>query len=142
LGAVFPFALVLAIFYFFLGIVGALTTDFAAPIMYKLDIGILDAWREFGDAARGNILAVVGYYLLAFVIWMPVFAFLFAASCCTCFIAALPAVHHVVFAPLYVFFRAIPLYMLADASKQYDVIETGRLSPERAAPPPPPPEVQ
>jgi hypothetical protein len=138
--SVLPWVLVAAPVWIGFWLVNSLTVTFVAPLMYKHEVGVRAGWGMFREAARGNGLAIAGYYGVYWLVSMLVGVAVFLVTCATCCMGALPVIHHTLFAPVYAFQWTVALYMLGDAGDRYAVVRPERLFPEQypEAPPPPP----
>ncbi len=109
--AVFGFAL------FFLGfplaIVGLLLDDFVVPLMVVRNARISEAWRICrAELLAGNLGGVVLFYILRLVLAMGVAMVTFVLTCLTCCLTVIPYLGTVILLPVFVFYRAYPLYYL------------------------------
>ncbi len=119
-------------------LVGAVLTDFVAPVMYVKDLLVVQACGEvWHRLIRPNLGAFALFYVLRVLLAMGAMIVVFAGTCLTCCIAALPYISSVVFLPVAVFFRAYPLFFPAGFGPEWD---PGMKFPEEASGPPELPE--
>lgn len=93
---------------------------FVIPIMYACKVPCTAAWRIFFDVARENSISMLAFigYRIAFSIAVGILTLF--ACCCTCAIGLLPVVSQTLFAPILIFDRAVPLFMLAQLGSDFD----------------------
>ena len=93
-----------------------LAWDFAVPVMHCRGVSATTAWRTVFALCNQHPFAVTGYLLLMSVWWLVTFLAVVAfalGTCCLGFIALIiPYIGTVVLLPIYVFFRAYPIYFL------------------------------
>ena len=106
-------------------IIGRLTKDFVVPLQFLRRSRCLDAWRELGGLARGNLGNLVLYFLFRIVLAISIAVVVVVAVLATCCIAgclfALPYLGTVFLLPILVFERAYSLHYLAQFGRDYDV---------------------
>lgn len=118
---------------FTLFIVHVLFGVFVVPLMYLGDLLAMEGWSAFRVMARGNVLAIIllllmrmGYFI-AFGIASTII------SIFTCCIGFLPVIHHILFAPFYVFDRAFSLYAIQSLGPDYTIFIQDQLLQEEEA---------
>lgn len=95
---------------------------FVVPLMYRFDLGVMDAWRRFLGlfSARPWPFLVCG--LLVFVLWIVVMAVVVTTGLMTCCLAflllAIPYIGTVVLLPVLITFRAFTVAFLAQLEPQ------------------------
>lgn len=105
-------------------IVQVLLRAFVVPIMWRYDLPAMQAWRVFLSILRINKAPVLLFLVirLAYATVFGITAML--VGCLTCCLGFLPYIHHVLFAPYYVFDRAYSLYMLESLGPDYQMVAT------------------
>jgi len=93
-----------------------LAWDFAVPVMHWRGVSATTAWRTVFALCNQHPFAVTGYLFLMSVWWLVAglaVVFLALGTCCIGFVALIiPYLGTVVLLPMYVFFRAYPVYFL------------------------------
>jgi len=106
-------------------IIGRLTRDFVVPLQFLRRTGTLDAWRELGGLARGNLGNLVLYLLFRIVLGIAIAVLVVAVVLATCCIAgclfALPYLGTVFLLPIRIFEQAYSLHYLAQFGPDCDV---------------------
>lgn len=112
---------------FALLLVSKLTKDFVVPVMWLRETGWQPAWREIGRliaACPGSFVLYLLFYLLLLVTTVVALAMVIFLTCCLAgCLLAIPYVGIVILLPVLVFFRAYPLYFLAQFGPDYDVLD-------------------
>ena len=112
---------------------------FVTPIMYMDDIMCTEAWWRFRDIAVGNILPILGFFLLRMALYMVAGMANFFVAIFTCCIGTLPLIQQIILAPFFVFDRAYSIYALESLGPEYQIIERPDLD---TPPEPEPPKYQ
>jgi hypothetical protein len=108
---------VLGLTFFFLGlplaIVALLVDDFVVPLMVIRNARVAEAWQLCRtELLAGNVGGVVLFYVLRVALAMGVAMVTMIATCLTCCLTLLPYLGTVILLPIFVFYRAYPLYYL------------------------------
>lgn len=110
---------------FIVGLIGKLTTDFVAPIMFVRGKSCLNAWAEFWELFATHFGDFVLYLLFQIVITIVLATMVIIVVLATCCIAgcflALPYLGTVLLLPVLIFKRAYSLHYLAQFGREYDV---------------------
>jgi hypothetical protein len=94
-------------------------------IMYKFDVTVGEALRIFRrDVMKGNVGAIVLFFLFQLVLGMGVGMGMMTVMCMTCCITALPVVSSIAFLPVFVFFQCYDIYFLQQFGSAYALFET------------------
>lgn len=113
-----PLVLAMSCFYLFL-------SCFVVPLMYRHDIGPLDASRRFLALFARHPFHFIGfallYLVLSFVVFAAVLTVGFGTCCIGFFLMATPYVGSVVLLPVTVFFRGLGPDFLAQFGPEYSV---------------------
>jgi hypothetical protein len=125
----FVILLPLILIFFALGIlffvIGKLTSDFVAPIMFLRGGTCRAAWREFLGLLSVNIPGFLVYLLFQIVIALATGAIVMIAIIATCCVAGclmlIPYIGTVLLLPVTVFKRSYSLHYLAQFGLPYDV---------------------
>ncbi len=111
----FLFLVVLLYTFFFL-------EAFVVPLMYRFDLGVMDAWRRFLGLFGARPWPFLACGLFVFVLWILVMAAVVTAglmTCCLGFVLlALPYIGTVVLLPVLITFRAFTVAFLAQLEPQ------------------------
>jgi len=100
-------------FAFPLGILLALLDDFVVPLMVTRNARVGDAWGAFrAEVLPGNVGGLILFYLLRMVLGMATAMIAALLTCFTCCLTAIPYIGTVMLLPIWVFWRAYPLYYL------------------------------
>ena len=122
-----PFSRLIAVGIVF-WIIKRLTTDFVVPLQFLRQSRCLDAWRELGGLARGNVGHLVLYFLFRIVLAIAIAVVVVAIVLGTCCVAgclfAVPYLGTVLLLPILLFERAYSLHYLAQFGPDYDVFST------------------
>ncbi len=123
------------------GILTSFVRGFVMPIALRRGITMTEAGHLFLPIARENIASLIAFLVYRFLLGIAYSMAGAIACCCTICIAALPVIQQTVFAPLLVFDRAVPLFMLAQLGPDFDLFprppEPEVVEPEFAFPEPP-----
>lgn len=96
-----------------LGFVQTLATDFLAPLMWRHDLNILQAWKRFLPLIAGRLPSFLLFYLARTALGALVFLGFTAMgffTCCLIFpLALLPVLGQALLQPVFVFFRFFSL---------------------------------
>jgi len=115
-GAIIAYAQFGFAFFFFglpLAVIGLLLDDFVVPLMVIRNARVREAWRICrADLLAGNAGGVILFYVLRMVLAMGVAMVTIVVTCLTCCLTALPYLGTVILLPVFVFYRAYPLYYL------------------------------
>lgn len=96
-------------------IVMALLDDFVVPLMVIRNTAVGEAWGMCRrEVLRDNVGGMIVFYVLRFVLAIAVGIVAMMATCVTCCITAIPYIGTVVLLPVFVFWRAFPLYYLEE----------------------------
>jgi hypothetical protein len=113
-----PLALVMAYFFLFL-------VSFVVPIMYRHDIGPLEAWRRFLGLFARHPFHFLAFGLLMLVLAVLVFLAVMTVgfgTCCVGFVLlTIPYIGSVLTLPVDVFFRGLGPDFLAQFGSEYSV---------------------
>jgi len=120
-------------------IANSILRNFVAPIMYHFNVPCTAAWSQFFGLLRGNIGALVGFFLIRIVYFMVLGFLAILVGCLTCCLGFLPVIHQTILAPFYVFDRAFSLYVLQSLGPDYVMMAPPGYRTEESAPPPEPP---
>ena len=103
--------------------IGRFVEDFIIPIMYNLDMTIMEAWRKFNEIYKENSGKLIVYGLFYMVLGMAsgiaVLSFAILTCCIGACLMAIPFIGTVVMLPVTVFFRAYSLEYLAQFGEGY-----------------------
>ena len=96
-----------------LGVIGVLLNDFVVPAMYLHEVRVGEAW----SLVRQELLAsrfwtIVLYFLMRFILAIPIAIIALIVALMTCCLAALPYIGTVILLPLFVFTRCYSLYFI------------------------------
>ncbi|HLP17475.1 MAG TPA: hypothetical protein VK470_14520 [Bacteroidota bacterium] len=120
------FALIGFVFFLVVHFISRMLTDFIAPIMYKENVSVLDAWRKFLVLFPDHIWDMILYYFFIIGLYILVaigVVIIGVVTCCCGFILlAIPYIGSVVLLPVSVTFRTLSLEFLAQFGEQYTVI--------------------
>ncbi len=112
-----PFVLVFLAFVITFGLIHLFLRSFVVPLMWARDLRCVQAWHVFLGIARDNVGPLLLYVIIKIAYGIG-FAFVtLLAGCLTCCIGWIPVIHHVLFAPYYVFDRAFSMEMLASTGR-------------------------
>lgn len=108
---------VLGASFFLLGlpiaIVSLLLDDFVVPLMVIRNTRVSEAWHLCrSEVLAGNTGGIFLFYLLRMVLGMGVAMITMVVTCLTCCLTVLPYLGTVILLPVFVFYRAYPLYYL------------------------------
>jgi hypothetical protein len=116
----------------FLALIGKLTTDFVAPIMYLRGKKCLESWREFRGLLSARAGSFALFILMSIVLSIAISVMTWMVVLCTCCIAccflAIPYIGTVLLLPVHVFTRAYALHFLAQFGPEYDVFPRETIS--------------
>jgi hypothetical protein len=110
-----------AIFFvgFPLNVVGTILDDFVVPLMVLRGARVLDAWRACrGEELGPNVGGVVLFYVLRVVLFVSLGVGALVLRCFTCCLSGLPYLSCVLLLPVFVAWRAMPLYYLEQLGLQ------------------------
>jgi hypothetical protein len=94
-------------------VTGLLLDDFVVPLMVVRNARVSEAWHQCRtEVLSGNVGGIVLFYLLRTLLAMGVAMVTVIVTCVTCCITAIPYIGTVVLLPIFVFYRAYPLYYL------------------------------
>jgi hypothetical protein len=96
-----------------LAIIGLLLDDFVVPLMVVRNVRVSEAWHHCrSEVLRGNIGGIILFYVLRTLLAMGIAMLTVIVTCITCCVTAIPYVGTVALLPIFVFYRAYPLYYL------------------------------
>ena len=107
------FGLAVVLLGFPLGMATLLLDDFVVPLMIVRNVPVGEAWGICrNEVLSGNMGGLVLFYVLRFVLAIGVAIAVFVLSCITCCISRIPYLGTVLVLPIFVFWRAYPLYYM------------------------------
>lgn len=120
-------AIALAFFGVVIGLAATLinfwTTQFVVPVMYRAEIGVLDAWRRtlpWLRAHAGHAIGFALYWLLLTIVVVACVAVLGLLTCCVGLVVlAIPYLGTVLLLPIYVTGRALAPEFLAQFGEEW-----------------------
>ena len=100
-------------------------SHFIVPIMYKNNIGAVEAWKRFMPLLRGHMLHFIFYGLIIFLISILIFiciAVIGLFTCCIGFILlSIPYIGSVITLPVTYTFRALSVEFLEQFGPEYEI---------------------
>lgn len=104
----------------------SLTDNFVLPIMYHQQLTVWPAWKIFlSQILLPHFLSILLYYLLRIVMGLLIALAWLLTCCVTCClfgcISLIPYIGTVLLLPVYVFYRAWPLYLLASFNPDWRI---------------------
>ncbi|HYQ16138.1 MAG TPA: hypothetical protein VEQ58_10285 [Polyangiaceae bacterium] len=94
-------------------VVSLLLDDFVVPLMVVRNARVSEAWRLCrSEVLSGRVGGAILFYVLRLVLGMGVAMLTVIATCITCCLTAIPYVGTVLLLPIFVFYRAYPLYYM------------------------------
>jgi len=118
----FLFLVVLLYTFFFL-------EAFVVPLMYRFDLGVMEAWRRFLGLFSARPWPFLACGLFVFVLWILVMAVVIATGLMTCclgfLLLALPYIGTVVLLPVLITLRAFTVAFLAQLEPQLGFVPPG-----------------
>ena len=128
--AVWPVIGVLGTVAFVVGIVCSYVQrfleDFVVPIMYRQDVGTMQAWKRFQVLLNAHfwkfVLYGLFYMVLGFASGLAVGLFIVCTLCIACCPLMLPYVGTVLMLPVFVFFRSYSIEYLAQYGAEFDAM--------------------
>ncbi len=119
------------------------THSFVAPIMYRHDLKILEAWRKFLPILKSHFIYFFLYGLLFLLLYICIVVAVVFAGCLTCccvfIILAVPYIGSVLLLPVSFTLRAFSLEFLAQWGADYSVFPDEASGAGNIPPPPVPP---
>lgn len=107
-----------------LGIASALIDDFVVPAMYLNDEPVGRAWQRVkSEVLSGNVVTVILFYLMKFLLSLVQAMIALVATCVTCCFVALPYIGTVILLPLFVFNQAYVLFFLEQFGPSWRAIK-------------------
>ena len=96
-----------------LAILTLLLDDFVVPLMVVRNVRVGDAWRICrNEVLAGNLGGLLLFYVLRFVLAVGIGIAVFVLSCITCCLSRIPYLGTVLILPVFIFWRAYPLYYM------------------------------
>jgi len=87
--------------------------DFVVPLMVIRNVRVVEAWGIWRrEVLPGNVAGLFVFYLLRIVLALGIAVGVLVIRCLTCCVAAIPYLSSVLLLPVFVFWRAFPLYYL------------------------------
>jgi hypothetical protein len=117
-----PYILIMVLICVAYGLINSLLRNFVAPLMFQFSLSCVQGWRQFGAAARGNVLRLILFYVLATVYWMFAGVVSMLVGCLTCCIAFIPVISQAILSPLHVFYRSYSMYVLESLGPEFRMI--------------------
>jgi hypothetical protein len=125
--AVILLALVTLLLGFAIAFVDFCLIHFVAPIMYRNDVKVMDAWRLFLPVVRRHPGSFVLYALFYFLLWVCVAALIVLAGLLTCCIGwlvlSIPVIGTALLLPVHLTLRTFDLEFLAQFGPECDLVE-------------------
>lgn len=117
--------LVLFLLIFLMSYVAMLLEDFVIPMMYRNDLGVMDAWRSVLSLHNSHLGSFILYFLWKALLGLAAAIIVITAMLITCCIAAcflaIPYLGAVLLLPITVFYRAIGPEFLRQFGDEYDL---------------------
>lgn len=96
-----------------LAIASLLLDDFVVPLMVIRNVRVTEAWGICRrEVLPGNFGGLFVFYVLRVLLAIGIAIAVLVIRCVTCCVAAIPYLSSVILLPIYVFWRAFPLYYL------------------------------
>ena len=119
----------MALWLFALGIIGGyislFLSHFIVPIMYKNNIGAVEAWRRFMPLLSGYMLHFVFYGIIILLLHILIFICVTVIGLCTCcvgfIILSIPYIGTVIMLPVFYTFRAFSVEFLEQFGPEYKI---------------------
>lgn len=103
-------------------VVNALLREFVVPLMIRFDAPCGEGWRILRLVAKGNVPAILLYFIVRFALRLFIGMAAFLAGYFTCFIGFIPVVHQTLLAPFYVFERSFGLFVLQSLGPDFQMV--------------------
>lgn len=109
--------LLMGLAFFLLGFPLAIATllleDFVVPLMVIRNVRVTEAWGICRrEVLAGNLAGLFVFYVLRVLLAFGIAIAVLVVRCLTCCVAAIPYISTVILLPVFVFWRAFPLYYL------------------------------
>lgn len=109
----------LAMFAFPLAVASLLLDDFVVPLMVVRNLRVGEAWSACRrDVLAGNWANLLLFYILRVLLALGIMIAVFVLNCITCCMVSIPYLGTVLLLPIFVFWRALPLYFMEQLGLQ------------------------
>jgi len=104
-------------------LIGKLTNDLVAPIMYRRRIKALAAWAQVATLSTQSIGPIIRYAVFQVCLQMVAGTIGIVAVLATCGVAAIPYLGTLILLPVIVFDRAYSLYFLGQYGEEFRLLD-------------------